>query len=313
MTRSQICQVPTLNRREFLGHTTVAAALGLVAGPAGILSTQAAETGVKPAVGSNVFGWTQYYKRDKKEFNQDEVIAALADCGYDYLENFLDLNVPEKNAEFAEKLKARGMRPVSLYCGPALHEADKYQATVEKILAAGKVCAQAGFEVFSLNASPIKREKTDEELKTQVKAMTELGTGLKALGIRLGIHHHLPEMANQAREFHYNFKNSDPASVGFCYDVHWVYKGGISPQDTLAQYANRVVTWHLRQGREGVWWEDLDTGDVDYTWVSQYAHKHKMPLRLTVELALEAKTVITRSAVENHRRSREFVKRVFGV
>jgi hypothetical protein len=72
-----------------------------------------------------------------------------------------------------------------------------------------------------------------------------------------------------------------------------------------------VVTWHLRQSRDKVWWEDLDTGDIDYAAVAQYAKAHRLPRRFTVELALEGGTKITRSAVENHRRSGAFVRRVF--
>ena len=57
---------------------------------------------------------------------------------------------------------------------------------------------------------------------------------------------------------------------------------------------------------------DLDTGDIDYAAISQYARAHELPRRFTVELALETGTTITRSAIENHRRSREFVRNVFG-
>ena len=83
------------------------------------------------------------------------------------------------------------------------------------------------------------------------------------------------------------------------------------PSDALKAYGDRVVTWHLRQSREGVWWEDLDTGDVDYEVVEKIAKAHNLPRRFTVELAIEGGTKITRSVVENHRRSREFVRRVF--
>jgi inosose dehydratase len=95
--------------------------------------------------------------------------------------------------------------------------------------------------------------------------------------------------------------------------VHWVFKGGIRPEVVLPKYGNRVVSWHLRQSREGIWWEDLDTGDVDYSYIAEYARKNNLPGVYSVELALENGTKITRSVVENHRRSREFVKRVFGV
>ena len=182
---------------------------------------------------------------------------------------------------------------------------------VEKILAAAKVCQQAGFKVISCNADPIGREKTDAELETQARALTQLGGGLSLLGMKLGVHQHLPEMANHAREFHYNFRHTQPEVVGWCYDVHWVWKGGILPLDALKEYGQRVVTWHIRQSRNGIWREDLDTGDIDYAAVAQDAKSHKLARRFSVELALENGTQVTRSVVENHRRSREFIRRVF--
>jgi inosose dehydratase len=262
-------------------------------------------------VGSNVYGWTQYAQRDKKKFDVEEVISALRDTGYDYLESFMNVEHPEENAHFSEQLRAKGLQPVSLYVGARLHEADKAKETVARILTAAKVCRDSGFSVISCNADPIGREKTDEELKTQVVALTELGHGLNALGVKLGVHHHLPEMAHQAREFHYDFDHTPPSAVGWCYDVHWVWKGGVMPLDALKQYGERVVTWHIRQSRGGIWWEDLDTGDIDYSEVAKYAREHHLARRFSVELALEEATKITRSAVENHRRSREFVRRVF--
>jgi inosose dehydratase len=305
-----------LSRREFLAGTASAAALGTLASSAGLLSSlNAADPASGPdkgLVGSNIYGWTQYAQRDKQKLDIEEVLSALRDCGYDYLENFMDVGRPETIARFAEQVKAKGLKPVSLYTGARLHETGKADETVARILAAAKVCREAGFRVISCNPDPIGREKTDDELKTQAAALTKLGEGLNALGLQLGVHHHMPEMAKQAREFHYNFRHTQPAVVGFCYDVHWVWKGGVPPMDALRAYGNRVVTWHLRQSRGQVWWEDLDTGDIDYEAVARFAKEHKLPRRFTVELALEGGTKITRSAVENHRRSREFVRKVFG-
>ncbi len=172
--------------------------------------------------------------------------------------------------------------------------------------AAARVCQQAGFVVLSCNPDPIGREKTDAELKTQAAALTALGEGLNQLGLKLGVHNHTPEMVNHAREFHSNFDHTKPGVVGFCFDVHWVWKGRVPPLGALRQYGGRVVTWHLRQSRDGIWWEDLDTGDIDYGAVAQYAHDHQLARRFSVELALEPGTKITRSGMENHRRSREW-------
>lgn len=303
------------SRREFI-RQAAATTLGLAAAPSLVDSILAAETESltkEPGlVGSNVYGWTQYYQREKKPFDAGEVMSALRDAGYDYLETFLDAGQPDNNARLAEQMKAKGLKPVTLYTGARLHEPDKAKEVIKSLLAAAKVCYEVGFRCWSCNLDPIGREKTDEELKNQVAALKDLCAGLKEIGLRLGVHHHLPEMANKAREFHYVFRNTDPALVGFCYDVHWVFRGGIKPMDALKEYGDRVVSWHIRQSRNGVWWEDLDTGDVDYAEVANYAQTHKLPRRFTVELALENGTQITRSAVENHRRCREFVRRVFG-
>src|SRR5262249_22173045 len=231
--------------------------------------------------------------------------------GYDYLEANLNVSQPDENGRFADQLKAKGLRPVSLYTGARLHEADKTPEVVSRILAAAKICSRAGFQVISCNADPIGREKTEQELNTQVAALAQLGNGLNSLGMHLGVHQHMPEMANHAREFHYNFQHTKSSVVGWCYDVHWVWKGGVMPLDALKQYGERAVTWHLRQSRNGIWWEQLDTGDIDYAAVAQYANDHRLARRYSVELALEAGTKITRSVVENHQLSREFVRKVF--
>jgi inosose dehydratase len=298
-------------RREFLCGLAAAGAAAVSCLPHDALAAAKNTPQPKSLVGSNIYVWTQYAKREKRELDMAGVISALRDAGYDYLESFMDLEQPENIGKLAEQFKAKGLQPVSLYVGPELHSA-KAKESMAKVLAAAKICQQAGFQVLSCNAKPIGREKTDEELKTQVAALIDLGEGLKSLGMKLGVHHHLPEMANSAREFHYNFRNSKPDVVGFCYDVHWVWKGGIAPLDAMKEYGDRIVTWHLRQSRDKVWLEDLDTGDVDYAAVAQYAQEHNLPRRFSVELALEAGTKITRSVVENHRRSREFVRRVFG-
>jgi hypothetical protein len=198
-TRSNAFQ----SRREFIRQVGTAVALGAVALPVAQIGAAVSRpaTAQKTLVGSNIYGWGQYAERDKKKLDVEEVISALRDTGYDYLESNMNVAQPEENAKFAEQLKAKGLQPVSLYTGARVHEAAQAGAVVAKILAAAKVCQQAGFQVISCNADPIGREKTDEELKTQVAALSELGEGLNALGLKLGVHHHMPEMASTCSPF----------------------------------------------------------------------------------------------------------------
>lgn len=302
---------PAISRRKFLEMSALAA--GTVATGNLVSASERPKSGM--LIGSQLYGWGQYYQREGKNAydnnSLNEIFSALRDAGYNYAEGNLDVNTPENNAGFAERLRKKGLQPVSLYTGGRLHD-DGAEEVVEKIVAAAKLCKAEGFSVINCNPDPIGREKTDDELARQVKALKLLGGGLKDLGMRFGIHNHTPAMANGAREFHSNFRNTMAGMVDFCYDVHWVFRGGVQPLDALNEYGNRVVSWHLRQSRNHIWWEDLDSGDIDYVSVAAFSKKNNLPPLYTVELALEQGTKITRTVVENHALSRKFVQRVFG-
>ena len=299
-----------MTRREFL-----VAAAGSVCVLAGLNGCSTVRNS-QPAnlVGSGLYGWTQYYSREGRNANDhmDEVLSAVRDCGYAFLEGFIDLQHPEKCARLAEQSRAKGLKPVSIYVTAPMHEQAKAENSVARLVDAARICRQSGFSIINLNPAPIGRAKTDQELRTQIEALEKLGTELSKLGLKLGIHNHTPEMVNGAKEFHYDLRETNPRHVGFCFDVHWVFRGGIKPLDCLHEYGSRVVSWHLRQSRDGTWWENLDDGDVDYPAVAAFARQHRMTAPYAVELALENGTKITRSVVENHRRSREYVRTVFG-
>ncbi len=302
------------SRRDFLQRVGAAVAASATLGPwMGIAAESPPKVPAKALVGSNIYGWNQYAERDKKPLDLEGVMSALRDAGYDYLENYLNVKDPEANGKFAERLRAKGLQPVSLYTSAVFHDPAKVTETLAPIVAAANICQRAGFQVIVCNAESVGREKTDEELQTQTATLAQLGDALNSLGMKLALHQHLPEMANDAREFHYIFDHTKPDLVGWCFDVNWVAKGGVLPLDALQQYGNRVATCHLRQSRGGVWWEDLDSGDIDYEAVAKYIKEHHLAQRLTVELAIEPGTKITRSVVENHLLSRQYVRKVFGV
>lgn len=299
------------SRRRFIAGTTAASIAATFSDPLGLV---AADPAPEARVGSQLYGWGQYYQRDGKrlEGHLDEVFSALRDAGYDHAEGSLNLGDPEANGTFADRMKAKGLRPVAIYTGGRLHD-DEAETVIEQIVRAARICREAGYRVINCNPDPIGREKTDPELARQVRSLERLGNELRAVGLQLGIHHHTPAMRSEAREFHHNFQHTRPENVGFCYDVHWVYRGGVTPRKALEQYGDRIVSWHLRQSRDGVWWEDLATGDIDYAAVAAVAQQRNLAPVYSVELALESGTKITRSVVANHARSRDFVRRIFGV
>src|SRR4030095_8845777 len=197
--------IMSFSRRSFLQTSA-----GMLAGVA--LSAEPA----KPLVGSQLYGWGQYYQREGKNLGErlDEVFSALRDAGYDYAEHGLSSD-PEANFKLGERMKDKGLRPVSFYTGGAFHDPAKGESTVQRLITGAKGAREAGFTIINCNPDPIGRDKTDEELSVQAQWLQKLGEGLAELGVKLGVHNHTPEMRNGAREFHANFRQTKPEAVGF--------------------------------------------------------------------------------------------------
>jgi sugar phosphate isomerase/epimerase len=301
-----------LSRRTFLQRTLLAAASASLP----VLHAAGPSRGAPAAaVGSQLYGWGQYLAREGKNLdaNLEQVLAQVKECGYEYAETSLNVSAPEENSKLADKMKSAGLRPVALYTGGPLHDEVPAEKTIASIKRAAGAAASAGFTIINCNPDPIGRAKTPAELHIQVQSLNRLGAELTELGMKLGIHNHTPAMQNGHREFYHDLDATKPRDAGLCYDVHWVFRGGLKPQEVLPKYGHRVVSWHLRQSHNGVWCEALEAGDVDYAWIASYVREHKLAEIFSVELAMENGTEVTRSVIENHKRSRDFVKKTFGI
>jgi inosose dehydratase len=69
----------------------------------------------------------------------------------------------------------------------------------------------------------------------------------------------------------------------------------------------------VRNSRGGVWTEDFGDGDIDYRLVAQYLRQTGFTGFLSVELAWDKETAVTRPLEENLRRSRQYAQNVFGI
>ena len=73
----------------------------------------------------------------------------------------------------------------------------------------------------------------------------------------------------------------------------------------------QTCTFGIRE--TGVWLEDFSDGDVDYHQVAAYLRKIGFRGYLTVELAYEKQSAITRPLVDSLRLSREYAENTFGI
>jgi inosose dehydratase len=106
--------------------------------------------------------------------------------------------------------------------------------------------------------------------------------------------------------------HTDPRFVGFCADIHWIWRGGGDPYAYLERYGDRLGNLHLRNSRNKIWSEDLGEGDLDHPRIARILKEKRFSGPLILELAIEAGTPQTRPLVESQAISRQYLKAVFG-
>lgn len=274
-----------------------------------------AETGPKEAPASMVAVQLYVFGKDSQNVADplDGVLATAKRAGYESVQAWLSYYSSRESAKrVAEMLGKHGLVMSAAYTGGAMHDQDKADQAIKSILKQARLGARHGLKIVVLNPSPLQREKTDAELDVQARNLDRLGAELRKIGLRLAIHQHAPEMRSGAREWYHILSNTSPKNVFFCLDLHWVFRGKQDPYRLLADAGKRVIDLHLRNSRDDVWSEDLGDGDVDYRRVKTVLDTIGYDGTYTVELAHETKTKVTRSLEENLKRSRQYVREVFG-
>jgi inosose dehydratase len=280
------------------------------------LLTRHSVKGYAPKLSVEGYVWTQHFAALKETLaaGEEEALRATHQAGYSRIELSSDFFKPEVRQQTGKLLAQYQLKPETVYAGTTLHEASAAETSVQTVVELAKFLKPLGTKVIITNPSPKPHQerKSDEELSTQARYINRLGAALRPLGMRLLLHHHTPELRENAREWWYELQQTEPELAGCCVDVHWAYRGGQEVMPFLRKVGDRLGELHLRNSQQGVWMEDFGPGDVDYAPVAAYVRETQFQGYLIVELAYEKGTTITRSLEEDLRLSRIYTQKVFG-
>jgi inosose dehydratase len=196
-----------------------------------------------------------------------------------------------------------------------MHEDAAAEKSIKELMELAVLLKPHRTRIIITNPSPKpgQARKTDEELDTQANYVDQLGAELHQLGMKLALHHHTPELVDNAREWRHLLQHTNPLRVYCCVDVHWAYRGGQEVMSFIRETGDRLVELHLRNSKQGVWMEDFGPGDIDYQKVADYLRGISFKGYLVVELAYEKDTEITRPLDEDLRLSRQYTRKIFGL
>jgi inosose dehydratase len=212
-------------------------------------------------------------------------------------------------------LRSQSLLMPSLYVGGSLHERDGAERTIAMALEFGNLCVPFGCKAIVTNPDPKRGDisKTDAELGVQADSLNRMGRALAKHGFELRVHHHTPQLAENAREWRHILHHTDPEYVHICVDVDWAYEGGFEAIPFLREVGNRLQEIHVRSARNKIWLEDLEDSDIDYRKIAEYLRDGGLAPLIVVELAYRPNTTVTRPLKEDLRLSRMYAERIFGV
>lgn len=303
----------TTSRRSFLKNSAAAASLLALAGGERALAFQGLH------LATNEYPWMVFYQRDKQDFNAnlDKVLGEIAECriqGYEPgLESLEELET------LAPLLTKHRLEMRSIYVNSVLHEKQQIQTSLDQILSIARRARDLGTRIVVTNPNPIRwggpENKSDEQLRIQADGLNQLGNRLSELGLTLAYHNHDPELRAAAREFHHMLVATDPGTVKFCLDAHWVYRGSenssVALFDVVKLYGKRICEVHIRQSVGGIWTEDLCDGDIDYRHLVEMLAEMQVQPHLVLEQAVEAGSPHTMTAAEAHKKTAAYAWNVF--
>lgn len=275
---------------------------------------------IETTVACQMYPWFLRYKKREQNWRDhlDGILASLAESGY----QGWDQSYPDETEARAVKtlLDKHGLIARSQYVGGRWHDPDTIAKTLDEAKRSAEAGRSIGVRVIVCNPEPIAwgqpLDKNDDQIKRQCEAFCQYGQWLAKMGMKLAYHTHDPEMRQGAREFHHMMLSSDPAVVGFCLDVHWVYRGlgnsQVGLDDIIQLYGDRITALHLRQSRNGVWTQALGDGDINYRPLAAKLEEIRFAGPIIAECATESTTPQTLSDLEADRISRQWIQKTLG-
>ncbi|WP_114747793.1 sugar phosphate isomerase/epimerase family protein [Pleomorphovibrio marinus] len=207
-------------------------------------------------------------------------------------------------------LSARyGLPVIGTSYGAAMWDKSKHEEIlVDAEMVLDKLAALQG-KYFGISVGNAGREKTEDELDDQATLLKQLLGLCAERGITPNLHNHTYELEYGKKDFLGTIERVPNLPLGP--DVNWLIRAGIDPVAFIGKYGPMIAYLHLRdQDAEGRWTEALGEGVTDFEGIAKALERVRFSGDVAIELAYEKPG--DQDDRENFRKSREYVRKVFG-
>jgi sugar phosphate isomerase/epimerase len=195
-------------------------------------------------------GLELYSVRDLLPKDFDGTLAQVRSAGYTVVEAAGFYN--RSAADFRSAMDKAGLRCISAHYTLSLLET-QLDSLIEYAHALGleyMICSSSG----GTHRDPAaKGPDTLDDWRWRADEFNRIGEKLKAAGITLGVHNHVPEFAVFDGTIVYDelLRLTDPKLVVFEMDAGWVIAAGYNPIDYLKQSPERFPLMHIKEVLRG--------------------------------------------------------------
>jgi inosose dehydratase len=235
------------------------------------------------------------------------VLEDLRTAGYEGFEtNFRSLEHSfDDPAPMRREIEAQGVPLIGIHIGAGLFEPARLEEERAQILRAARATQTLGGGHLIVSGRQLPSRKAGT---VKAKEAERLGAELRAIGVRLSIHNHTHEVANDAAELRRLLEETSAENVGLLFDVGHVHHSEVDVAAFGRSHGSRITGLHVRDVKDG---DEvlIGTGVVDFTGLGNAIRETGWAGWLIVEIN-QRKDIPSRELVT---RARAHLQRTMGV
>ncbi|HZH96398.1 MAG TPA: sugar phosphate isomerase/epimerase [Flavisolibacter sp.] len=300
------------SRRKFIKHS--GAMLGVLAlFDAAAFTTLPAKRGTKV----NAHLWVYASKYPPTWDSTPNIEAVFSDLSYAGISGveLMEVNLRHRDAvENLSRLAKKYNLPVSgssYGAGSNMWDEAQHKTIIDDVKVVVPRLQKLKGKNFGISVGDAKRTKTEKELDAQAAVLKEIVAICNDNGIEANLHNHTYEVVNGMHDLKGTLARVPQLKLGP--DLNWLIRGGVNPVDFINEYGNRITYMHIRdQYADGTWTEYVGQGATNFAVIAQALKAVRFSGDVAIELAFPNNFTPVNPLKEDWKKSRQYVKKVFG-
>ena len=246
--------------------------------------------------------------------NIEAVFSDLSYAGISGVE-LMEVNLRHHDAvEHLSELAKKYNLPVSgssYGAGSNMWQEAQHKTILEDVKVVVPRLRQLKGKNLGISVGDARRIKTEKELDAQAAILKQILVICNDNGIEANLHNHTYEVINGMHDLKGTLARVPELKLGP--DLNWLIRGGVNPVDFINEYGSRITYMHIRdQYADGRWTEYVGQGATNFAPIAKALKTAKFSGDVAIELAFPENFTPVHPLKEDWKKSRQYVKKVFG-